>query len=365
MDSDLTFMRLALREAVKGLGRTSPNPCVGAVVARNGKVVGKGYHRQAGTPHAEVHALRAAGKKARGATIYVTLEPCNHTGRTPPCTEAVLAVGISRVVIGMADPNPQVAGNGVAFLAARGLEVTTGVLADQCREINLPFIKHSSTGIPWVIMKAGMSLDGRIAAGPGESTMITNELSRRRVHNIRDRVDAILIGAGTALIDDPSLTTRTPAGGRRGRDPLRVVLDTGLRLSASARMLTQESAAPTWVFCSPWPDAGRLAALEAAGAVVKPVAVTETGGLDLAAVLAELGRAGCTSVLVEGGGRVHGSFLAAGLVDQVFLFIAPFFLGAAGVPLVDSSAGAGDIVSRLRDIRTRRYGDDLLITGKL
>ena len=362
-EADLAFMKLALREARKGVGRTSPNPAVGAVVVRDGTVVGKGYHRKAGTPHAEVHALRAAGLQAAGATLYVTLEPCNHTGRTPPCTRAILAAGIRRVVAGMRDPNPHVAGRGCDFLAGQGIEVVHGILAPECEEINRPFIKHVTTGRPWVILKAGASLDGRIATRTGQSGWITNEWSRREVHRLRDRVDAILVGAGTARCDDPSLTTRLP--GRRGRDPLRVVLDPTLRLDPKAKLLTQSSPAPTWLFCAPGADERRRAALAAAGAVVKPVPEPAPGRLDLAAVLAELGRAGATSLLVEGGGRVHGSFLRAGLADEIYLFLAPRFLGADGVPVVDmpgpETVGDGP---RLTVHRIRRFGDDLLVIGR-
>ncbi|OGQ94647.1 MAG: riboflavin biosynthesis protein RibD [Deltaproteobacteria bacterium RIFOXYD12_FULL_57_12] len=365
--ADTSYMRLALREACKGIGRTSPNPSVGAVVVRDGKVVGRGYHRKAGTPHAEVHALRAAGDAARGATLYVTLEPCNHTGRTPPCTGAILAAGISRVVIGMADPNPRVVGGGARFLAERGLEVVSGVLTAECCRINLPFIKYISTGRPWVMMKAGISLDGRIAAGPGQCTRITGAASRRQVHRLRDTVDAILVGIDTVLVDDPALTTRLPKGVRAPRDPLRVVLDSRLRLPTSAKLLNQDSVAPTWIFCGPGHDPARRKALVAAGAVIKEVPLTGAGGgLDLAAVLDELGRNQCTSLLVEGGGQVHGSFLAAGLVDQVFLFVAPVFLGDTGVPVVRCDAEHWQAaLPTLTDIAVRRYGDDVLIEGKI
>lgn len=353
---------MALREAKKGVGRTSPNPAVGAVVVANGELVGKGYHRRAGTPHAEVHALRAAGKGARGATIYVTLEPCNHTGRTPPCTQAILDHGISRVVIGMADPNPHVPGGGAAFLAQAGLEVTSGLMAAECQAINLPFCKHIATGRPWVIMKGGISLDGRLAARSGESGWITNEQSRREVHRLRDRVDAILIGAGTALQDDPSLTCRLPRG--KGRDPLRVVLDRSLRLPAAAKMLTQTSAAATWIFCGPDCNEERRRTLESAGAVVKPIALAADGQLDLNRLLETLGQANVTSVLVEGGGQVHASFLGQGLVDQVILFVAPIFIGGDGVPLL-RGAGVASIpeAGRLRGVVTKRFGDDVMISG--
>ncbi|MGV1099251.1 bifunctional diaminohydroxyphosphoribosylaminopyrimidine deaminase/5-amino-6-(5-phosphoribosylamino)uracil reductase RibD [Thiovibrio sp. JS02] len=362
MKTDLAWMRLAIREAKKGLGRTSPNPCVGAVIVKNNRLLATGYHRKAGTPHAEVHALAAAGKKAAGSTIYVTLEPCNHTGRTPPCTKAILASGIRRVVVGMLDPNPLVAGGGCKMLADNGLAVEHGVLAAQCRELNRPFIKHITTGLPWVIMKAGVSADGRLAVASGQSGWITNEQSRREVHRLRDRVDAILIGSGTAVSDDPSLTTRIP--GRRGKDPLRIILDATLKLPPAAKVLRQESAAATWVFCGPAVDPTRAAALVAAGAIVKPVPVDRTGRLDLPAVLCELGRAQITSVLVEGGSRVHGAFLRAGLVDAVSLFIAPCFLGADGVPLLDALGLASvQAAPRFQTTRVKRFGDDVLLEG--
>lgn len=360
---DLAFMKLALREAKKGVGRTSPNPAVGAVVVRNGRVVGKGYHRRAGSPHAEVNALLEAGHLAQGATLYVTLEPCNHAGRTPPCTRAILASGIKRVVVGMRDPNPHVAGGGCDYLASQGLDVTHGLLAPKCEEINRPFVKHVATGLPWVIMKAGASLDGRIATHTGHSGWITNEQSRREVHRLRNRVDAILVGAGTACCDNPSLTTRLPGG--HGRDPLRVVLDPGLRLDTGAKMLTQDSSAATLIFCAPGAEKGRKANLTKAGAVIKLAPETGPGRLDLEVVLAELGRTGVTSLLVEGGGRVHGSFLQAGLVNEVYLFLAPRFLGADGVPVVDmpGAPSVGDN-PRLHVDRFRRLGDDLLVVGR-
>ena len=362
--ADLDYMRLALREAKKGIGRTSPNPAVGAVVLKNGMVVGKGYHRKAGTPHAEVHALNAAGAKAKGATLYVTLEPCNHTGRTPPCTAAILASGIRRVVIGMADPDPRVAGGGAEYLASRGVSVVSGVLEAECRAINRPFIKHATTGLPWVIMKAGMSLDGRIATATGHSNWITGKASRHYVHRLRDRVDAILVGSGTALADDPSLTTRLPGG--RGRDPLRVVLDTALRLPAMAKMLTQESAGRTMIFCGPQSAANKVKALAAAGALIRPVSLHPGGGLDLKLVLRQLGSEGITSVLVEGGGTVHGALLRAGLVDEVKMFVAPIFLGADGVPVADRlGVTVINAAPRLSEVRTRRFGDDVLIEGLL
>jgi diaminohydroxyphosphoribosylaminopyrimidine deaminase/5-amino-6-(5-phosphoribosylamino)uracil reductase len=357
-------MKLALQEARKGLGRTSPNPSVGAVVVKNGAIVGKGYHKKAGLPHAEPNALQAAGTKAKSATIYVTLEPCNHTGRTPPCTQAILTAGIKRVVIGMADPNPKVTGSGAEFLASQGITVTSGILEQECCELNRPFIKHATTGLPWVIMKGGMSMDGRIAAGKGSRTAITGPQSLRKVHRLRDRVDAILIGVETALIDDPSLTTRFSSR-RQEQDPERIILDTDLRLSPGAKMLHQDSAAGTWIFCGPEASKKNAQALEAVGARVERVGLDAANKLDLQAVLKIIGSNQKNSVLVEGGGRVHGSFLQQGLVDEFFVFMAPIFLGEAGVPLVDfGGLRVGTNLPVATFMQTRRLGNDIMIHGR-
>jgi len=264
----------------------------------------------------------------------------------------------------MGDPNPNVTGRGGEYLAAQGVAVTSGVLEEQCREINLPFIKHNITGLPWVIMKAGMSLDGRIAAGSGQRTPITGIQSRRQVHRLRDRVDAILIGVETALIDNPSLTTRLP-GRRSGRDPERIILDTNLRLSPVATLLHQESAASTRIFCGPRASVANRRALEQAGARVTQVGMNGDQGLDLRAVLTALGNSQINSVLVEGGGRVHGSFLRQGLVDEVYLFMAPVFFGAAGVPVVDFADREMGVMPAIKYMRTRRIGDDIMIRGRI
>lgn len=361
-DPDVIFMKMALHEARKGVGRTSPNPAVGAVVVKDGRVIATGYHKKAGTPHAEIHALRKAGENARGATLYVTLEPCNHTGRTPPCTHAVLKYGISRVVVGMIDPNPLVAGSGCAFLRERGIEVETGILGEACRELNYPFIKHITTGMPWVIMKAGCSLDGRIAAANRQSGWITGAKSRQEVHKIRNRVDAILVGAETALIDNPSLTTRLR--GKKGKDPLRVILDTNLRLPADARMLTQQSTAATWIFCSDKAEIVKEQELVQAGAKIFRVGTNSGGRLDLEQILKILGASQINSILIEGGSRVHGSFLRAGFVDQVCLFLAPVFLGGDALPVVDDLYLA-DVKDGKRFVpaRIKRFDEDVLIEG--
>lgn len=358
-------MRLALQEAVKGRGRTSPNPCVGAVIVKDETIIGMGYHRKAGTPHAEVNAIADAGKEAAGATLYVTLEPCNHTGRTPPCTRAILDAKLTRVVIGMPDPNPSVTGGGADYLRARGIEVESGVLEKECRAINFPFIKHSTSGIPWVVMKAGMSLDGRISYAHGQGGRITGKQSHHFTHSLRNSVDAILVGVETAIIDDPSLTTRLPEV-ETGRDPLRIILDTSLRLSPDARMLQQESEAGTWIYCSPDASPARKDKLAEAGAVVHSVGLNEQGTLDLQSVLLHLGEKQITSLLVEGGARIHGAMLREQLADEVYLFAAPFFIGDHGTPLLSGfSLPSATGQSRLQDVETSMLGEDLLIHGFL
>lgn len=357
---DIKYMQLAIDQAKKGQGRTSPNPCVGAVIVRDGVVVGQGYHRRAGTPHAEINAIADAGESCAGATIYVTLEPCNHTGRTPPCSRAVLAAGLKRVVIGMADPNP-VARGGADFLRAESLEVELGVLEDECRRINYPFLKHSVTGLPWVVMKAGMSLDGMISCRRGHGGAITGPESKQRVHELRNRLDAILIGISTALIDDPSLTTRLPDG---GRDPIRVILDSRLQLSPEAEMLQQESKAETWVICGLLASGERQEQLERAGAVIHRVENGPEGHLELRQVLQLLGESDITSVLVEGGSTIHGSFLRENLVDQFFLFTAPYFVGDKGTPLINGySVGEQGTPVTFTEISTEQVGHDLLVQG--
>ncbi|MDR2550557.1 MAG: bifunctional diaminohydroxyphosphoribosylaminopyrimidine deaminase/5-amino-6-(5-phosphoribosylamino)uracil reductase RibD [Desulfobulbus sp.] len=358
----IPYMELALDEARKGLGRTSPNPAVGAVIVKDGVVVGRGYHKKAGTPHAEVNALADAGPRAAGATIYVTLEPCNHTGRTPPCTEAILRSGIAKVVIGMTDPNPRVAGGGGQYLASRGIAVYSGVLEQQCRALNYPFIKHTATGRPWVLMKAGLSLDGKITFRQRFGEAITGPEAQRYVHRLRNRVDAILVGVETAIIDNPSLTTRIE-GEPEIRDPLRVVLDTALRLPPEARMLHQASAAETWIVCGEDAPKERETRLIDQGGRVCRVAIDGEGRVELSAALCLLGGHNITSLLVEGGARVHGAFYSRRLVDEAVLMYAPFIIGDNGTPLVrgyrleDGRAHA----PFLHDISVELLGSDILV----
>lgn len=343
--------------ARRGTGKTSPNPAVGCVIVQDGVVVGEGWHRKAGTPHAEVHALRQAGERARGADVYVTLEPCSHFGKTPPCADALVDAGVGRVFVGMVDPNPKVSGRGIERLRSAGIEVVIGMLEAECRRLNEPFIKHVTTGLPYVILKAAMTMDGKTATSKGDSRWITNEKSRQYVHRLRSTVDAILVGVGTVLADDPQLTARIA----RGRDPLRVVVDSSLRIPAGARMLCQKSSAGT-VIATVSEDRDRIAQLESAGAEVLRCRA-EQGRVDLRDLLARLGARGVQSILLEGGSELAGEALRAGLIDKCVLFFAPKFLGGAdGLGLFGGpSAARMNGCRRLKDISVRRFGSDVMI----
>ena len=362
------YMQLALDEARKGLGRTAPNPAVGAVVVRDNVILGCGYHKKAGTAHAEVNALanvRGNGHDPRGARMYVTLEPCNHTGRTPPCTEAILVAGIEEVFIGVKDPNGQVQGGGAQYLSGKGVEVTLGVCESACQQLILPFVKHSHSGLPWVLLKAGLSLDGKIAYRKGQGGAITGPEASVFVHQLRNEMDAILIGVGTAAADNPSLTTRLAGGS--SRDPLRVVLDTRLRLSPESKMLQQNSSAETWIFCHENASNEKAKELQKKGAKVFRVPKQANDGkegerLDIKNILATLGQYNLTSLLVEGGSAIHGAFLRAGLVDEWCLIYAPFFIGEEGIPLLQGQHAAQRFEEGLlHNVRTSFLGDDILV----
>ncbi|WP_018131935.1 bifunctional diaminohydroxyphosphoribosylaminopyrimidine deaminase/5-amino-6-(5-phosphoribosylamino)uracil reductase RibD [Effusibacillus pohliae] len=356
--TDAEYMKLALELASATNGRTWPNPMVGAVVVNHGRIVGIGAHLKAGEPHAEVYALRMAGDAARGGTIYVTLEPCSHYGRTPPCAERVIESGVARVVVAMLDPNPLVAGRGVERIRQAGIEVEVGVLEAEARRLNEVWITAIHERRPFVWMKAAMTLDGKIATGTGDSKWITGEQARREVHRMRDRADAILVGIGTVLADDPQLTTRLPEG---GRNPLRVVLDTRLRMPETAQILKPE--APTLVACGPAADPAKIGRLQARGIEVLQLALAD-GRIDLNELLAELYKREVTLLLVEGGGEVHGSFLQAGLIDKVTMFVAPKLIGGNGQSPVGGAGFSrmGDAIA-LQNTTVEMFGNDLAITG--
>lgn len=360
---DEAFLRRALRLARLGTGQTHPNPMVGAVVVKDGLVVGTGFHRYAALRHAERIALEQAGERARGADLYVTLEPCSHHGRTPPCAEAVAAAGIRRVFLGMPDPNPLVSGRGAAFLRERGVAVFAAPDDGPFRRLNEAFAKHVTTGLPWVTLKAGLSLDGRIAPRHGSARWVTGAAARARGHFLRFSHDAILAGIGTVLADDPELTCRH----KRAKDTplLRVVLDSGARTPVGSKLVATAGAVPLLVFVSAEADGRRVAALRERGADVMALPAGGAAGLPLGEALRELGRRGVASVLVEGGGRVHASFLAAGLADAAEFFLAPLLLGGDGTPAVGA---LGELSSLARCPRltfrwVRPLGDDVWLRG--
>ena len=352
------FMRQALAAARRGLGRTSPNPAVGAVVVQGGRIVGRGHHARAGGPHAEVVALRVAGARARGADLYTTLEPCDHFGRTPPCSLAILEAGIRRVVVGSRDPNPLVRGRGMARLRRAGVEVVRGVLDEECQHLNAPWFTFITEGRPHVMLKAAVTLDGKIATRDGDARWVSGPEARAWVHRKRDQVDAVLVGAGTARADDPALTARLPGG--RGRDPIRVVLDTDLRLPPRLRLFRQRSPAPTLVAHASL----RRRRLGPGAELVR--CRRGPGGVDLRDLLAKLAARGITHLLVEGGAAVHARFLAEGLVDEVAIFVAPKILGGDGLSLARGRGPARMAEAlRLERVRVERVGDDVLVTGRV
>ena len=361
--TDEKYMRMALRLAEKARGRTSPNPLVGAVVVKNGRIIGRGYHKKAGMPHAEAVALQKAGAAAEGATLYVTLEPCSHTDkRTPPCALAVKQSRIRRVVIAMIDPNPKVSGGGVRILEAAGIEVTTGVLEEEAKRMNEAYRKHVTAGMPFVTLKIAQTLDGKIATASGESRWITGAEARNEAHRLRDGNEAILVGINTVLKDDPSLTTRIPGG----RDPIRVIVDSRLRIPLHAKVLTQRSSAGTVIATIAGAPAAKKRKLQQAGVEVLAVKGVK-GSLDLRDLMRKLGKAGIMSVLIEGGSEINASALQAGIVDKVVLFMAPTLM--TGKDSLSSIGGLSPSKPsksvRLRDVTVARAGNDLVVVGYL
>jgi diaminohydroxyphosphoribosylaminopyrimidine deaminase/5-amino-6-(5-phosphoribosylamino)uracil reductase len=352
------FMRAALRLARRGVGRTAPNPPVGAAVVKKGIVIGQGYHRAAGLPHAEVEALADAGEAARGAELYVTLEPCAHHGRTPPCTEAIVRAGVRRVVYAVGDPDPKVAGKGDAQLREAGIAVECGLLAKQAEQLYEAYCKHRLTGVPLGVLKLACTLDGKVATASGESQWITGPRARRHVHRLRNEHDAVMVGIGTVLADDPALTTRM----RGGRDALRVVVDSRGRTLPTAQVVGPESAAGCLIATTGAAPQERLDALRAVGAEVVVLPSCE-GRVDLPALWALLGRRGLLSVLIEGGPELAAGALQAGVIDKLLLFLAPKIVGGSEAKPVIGGEGVARLAdARELDIRrVRRFGADLLI----
>jgi len=354
------FMRRALELAERGRGLTSPNPMVGAVVVTaGGEVIGEGFHARAGGPHAEVDALQMAGARARGATLYVTLEPCAHQGRTPPCVDAIVAAGVARVVAAVGDPNPLVAGRGFAELRRAGIEIVAGVAAAEAERQNRVFLTAMRERRPHVTLKAAMTLDGKIADAHGASRWITGEPARRHAHRLRSEADAIVVGVGTVLRDDPELTVRL--GEPWPREPLRVVLDTGGRTPRGARIIGSGTPARAVIVVGTDAPEERTRQLAAAGATIVRCR-TRDARVDLGALLAELFAREVRAVLVEGGGEVHAAFLDAGLVDRVAMFVAPLLVGGRdATPVVGGAGRELKSAAKLGGFAVTALGDDLLI----
>ncbi len=371
-ETDASFLRRAIDLAACGNGRVSPNPQVGAVIVRDGRVLGEGFHRAVGGPHAEVEAIRSAGDgDLAGATIYVSLEPCCHHGRTPPCTDAIREAGISRVVVAAEDPSEHASGRGLGILRDEGIEVVvdSGELAALARSQNQPFRKWARTGLPWVLFKSAMSIDGKVATRSGDSRWISGAQSRLMVHEWRSTVDAIAVGIGTALADDPALTARTGGSDSETlaqRQPRRIVFDSLARLPLNARLLQDIALAPLTVVVSRAAPRAATDALEAHGVdVICATGENEPGRVRSA--LAQLGSDGVTSILLEGGPRLAGAFMDAGEIDELRLFIAPIVMGGRGArdPLESEGTDAVAAAVRALTFSHASVGDDLLVTARL
>ncbi|WP_312517816.1 bifunctional diaminohydroxyphosphoribosylaminopyrimidine deaminase/5-amino-6-(5-phosphoribosylamino)uracil reductase RibD [Anaerospora sp.] len=353
-------MREALQLAQRAIGRTSPNPLVGAVIVRDGQIVGRGWHQKVGTAHAEIHALNEAGPLAAGSTIYVTLEPCSHTGRTGPCTEALIRAGIKKVVVAMTDPNPLVAGAGLELLRKAGIEVVEGVMALQAAQLNESFIKWITTGLPFIAVKAAMTLDGKIATHSGHSRWITGPEARLFVHSLRNQYDAIMVGIGTVLADDPELTTRLPEG---GRNPVRIILDSEARTPLAAKVVT-DGQAKTIIAVTSRAPAERMEALRKAGAEV--LIVPECAQrVSLPALCKLLGSRMITSILVEGGSAIHGAIIDAKLGDKLYWFVAPKIVGGSSAPNPVGGQGVSTMEAAIliEDQAWQQVGADFLLMG--
>jgi len=359
---DERFMRRALELAKRGEGWTNPNPLVGAVIVKDGRIVGEGYHERFGGPHAEAVALEAAGEEAEGSDLYVNLEPCVHWGKTPPCVERIISAKVKRVIVATRDPNPLVNGKGIARLQEAGIEVALGILEEEAERLNEPFFKFITTGRPLVVLKLALSLDGKIATRSGDSKWISNERSRELVHRLRNRYMAVLVGINTVLKDDPRLTARLE--GLRTKDPLRVILDSRGRLPLEARVLNLDSEAPTVVATTELMPKKKEEALLSRGAIVWRFAAQDDK-VDLDELWKRLGEEGIDSLLVEGGATVATSFIEAGLVDKLIFFIAPKIIGGAGITIGGEGVARIAEARQLRDISVRMLDGDVVYEGYL
>ena len=359
--NDEYYMRRALELAVRGRGYTNPNPMVGAVIVKNGRIIGEGYHEKFGHLHAERNALGNCTEKPDGATIYVTLEPCCHHGKTPPCTDAIIESGITKVVVGMLDVNPIVAGNGVRILEEHGIEVVTGVLEDECRKLNKIFIKYMTEKLPYVVMKYAMTSDGKIATVTGESRWITGESSRENVHRTRHALMGIMVGVGTVLADDPMLDCRLPEG---GKNPVRIICDSSLRTPLDSRVVTTASEIPTMI-ATVSSDSSLIKEYESRGISVIQTS-SDKGRVDLKDLMRILGEKGIDSILLEGGSQLNFSAIEAQIVDEVHTYIAPkIFGGDAKTPVGGDGIGRIEDAVILDPVKITKLGDDILVESEV
>lgn len=361
MQNDQYYMQLALDLAASARGNTNPNPLVGAVIVKKGVIVGTGLHRKAGEPHAEVHAFRMAGEHAKGATLYVTLEPCSHFGKTPPCANLVKDSGVTRVVVAMQDPNPEVAGRGINLLREAGIEVEVGVLEQEANRLNERFIHNMLTARPFIVSKFAMTLDGKLATATGHSQWITGDTARADVHQIRHEMDGILVGVGTVLADDPMLTTRL--ADFEGKNPVRIILDSTLKTPLNAQVANTKNAR-TIIVCANEVNAEKIAQLQEHGVELIQVA-QNAAGLDLEEALQALYKMGITDILVEGGGNINASFLRMGLIDKYMVYVAPKVLGGRNsvTPFTGEDVEYMDAAELLQFTAVDMYGEDIRITA--
>ncbi|MDP4178765.1 MAG: bifunctional diaminohydroxyphosphoribosylaminopyrimidine deaminase/5-amino-6-(5-phosphoribosylamino)uracil reductase RibD [Bacillota bacterium] len=361
---EIKYMQRALELAKKGAGFTNPNPLVGAVIVKDGRIIGEGYHEVYGSSHAEVNAFKNAVEDVKGADMYVTLEPCSHYGKTPPCADAIVKKGIKKVIIGLKDPNPLVSGRGINILKENGIEVITGVLEEEGRKLNEIFLKYITTKLPFCILKTAMTLDGKIAAYTGDSKWITNEMSRKYVHELRNRVSGIMVGIGTVLQDNPYLTTRLDNG--QGSDAARIIVDSRATIPLEAKVLNVKSNAETIIAVTELADKEKIKNLRDKGAVVI-VLPLKKNKVNLNFLMKTLGERKIDSVLLEGGSTLNYSALMSGIVDKVNVFIAPKIIGGSNAKTFVGGDGISLMKDSiiLNDIETHRFGDDIMIEGYL
>ncbi|MFQ5685959.1 MAG: bifunctional diaminohydroxyphosphoribosylaminopyrimidine deaminase/5-amino-6-(5-phosphoribosylamino)uracil reductase RibD [Candidatus Scalindua sp.] len=356
---DNYYMRIAIRLAGKGIGKTSPNPMVGAVIVKGGKVIGRGYHKKCGDYHAEINAINNVKGSIRGSTFYITLEPCSHYGRTTPCVDTLIKKGLKRVVVGTPDPNPKVNGKGIKILRSKGVKVDVGILDTECKQLNERYFKFIKSGIPYVTVKYAQTLDGRVATKTGDSQWISSEASRKYVHSLRSTNDCVMVGAGTVTADNPQLTVRHV----KGKNPLRIIVDSKLRIPVKSSVLTDNNSHLTIVATTSSAPSGKVTAVKKLGVEVLIIKKVKSGRVSLLSLLKELGRRDITSVLVEGGSEIITSLLKANLVDKMIIPIAPKIIGKGLEAIGDLNINKMKDAIQFSSFKTMKKGDDLIFEG--